>query len=153
MLMQCRALAQEIMDNACQGIGTVKGLCDIATDVTRCDSQNADGWYYLAMACYELGFVKKGLKAIEHAIRLESDSDDLLVMKANLLVSHGYLEEALKCYERAYELNPDDTYYIMAGKACACMGSEIAANQYYRKVKDKALLKEYAVTLSRRKFI
>ena len=153
LLMQCQALAKEIMEDRCHGIDTVKGLFETAEEVTRYDRHNANGWYYLAMANYQLGFVKKGLKAIDRALSLEPEEDDLLVMKANLLVSHGYLEEALKCYEEAHQIQPDDTYYIMAGRACACMGSEIAANQYYRKVKDKKLLKEFEVTLSRRKFI
>ena len=101
--MQCEAIAREIMEDRCPGIETVKGFFELAQNVTRYDSRNVNGWYYLAMANYQLGFVRKGLKAIERALRLEPDGDDLLVMKGNLLVSNGCLEEALRCYEEAYD--------------------------------------------------
>lgn len=152
LLMQCEALAAEIMEDRCPGIGTVKGFYELALDATRYDSSNVNGWYYLAMANYQLGFVKKGLKAIERALKLEPEGDDLLVMKGNLLVSNRSFEEALRCYEAAYELNPDDSYYIMAGRACVCMGNSVAANQYYRRVKDASVLKEFEITLSRKRF-
>lgn len=152
LLMQCEALAREIMEDRCPGIGTVKGFFELAQNVTRCDSKNVNGWYYLAMANYQLGFARKGLKAIERALRLEPDGDDLLVMKGNLLVSNSCFEEALRCYEEAYDINPDESYHIMAGKACMCMGNPAAAEQYYRQVKEPELLGKFEITLNRRKF-
>lgn len=152
LLMQCEAIAREIMEDRCPGIGAVKGFFDLARNVTRYDSKNVNGWYYLAMANYQLGFPKKGLKAIERALGLEPDGDDLLVMKGNLLVSNGCFEEALRCYEEAYDINPDESYHIMAGKACMCMGNPVAAETYYRQVKTPEILKAFGITLSRRKF-
>lgn len=152
LLMQCEALAKEIMEDHCPGIQTVKGFLELAQDAARCDSRNVNAWYYLAMANYQLGFVKKGLKAIERALKLEPDGDDLYIMKGNLLVSNGSLQEALGCYEKAYFCNGDETCFIMAGKACMNMGSPVAARQYFRRVKDKKLLKDFQVTLGRKKF-
>ena len=152
LLMQCEAIAREIMEDRCPGIETVKGFFELAQNVTRYDSRNVNGWYYLAMANYQLGFVRKGLKAIERALRLEPDGDDLLVMKGNLLVSNGCLEEALRCYEEAYDIHPDESYYVMAGKACICMGNPAAADRYYRQVKDPEVLEAFEITLNRRKF-
>ena len=149
---RCEAIAREIMEDRCPGIETVKGFFELAQNVTRYDSRNVNGWYYLAMANYQLGFVRKGLKAIERALRLEPDGDDLLVMKGNLLVSNGCLEEALRCYEEAYDIHPDESYYVMAGKACICMGNPAAADRYYRQVKDPEVLEAFEITLNRRKF-
>lgn len=153
LLRLCEVFAGEIMEDRCSGIGTVKGLRELALEATRYRVSNVNAWYYLAMAEYQLGFIKKGLKAIDRAIRLEPDGDDLMVMKANLLVSDGCLEEALKYYEEACEICPDDSYYIMAGKACACMGNPAAADMYYRKVKDPDILKEFGISLSKKRLL
>ena len=151
LLERCEIFAQEIMDDACAGIGTVKALEVSALEAARYEASNVNAWYYLAMAYYQLGLVKKGLKAIDRAVRLESDADDLLVMKGNLMVSNGCLSEALKCYESAYEICPDDSYYVMAGQACRCMGNRIAADQYYKKVKDNDVLKDFGIQLSKKR--
>ncbi len=153
LLKGCGIFAAEIMEDCCRDIGTVKALGELALSVTRLSAANVNGWYYLAMANYQLGFVRKGLKAIDRAIRLEPDGDDLLVMKGNLLVSNSCFEEALRCYEQAYAINPEDSYYIMAGRACACMGNPVAAEGYYRKVKDPEILKTFEIKIGRRKFI
>lgn len=153
LLKGCEVFASEIMEDRCRDIGTVKALGELALEVTRLAAGNVNGWYYLAMANYQLGFVRKGLKAVDRAIRLEPDGDDLLVMKGNLLVSNSCFEEALHCYEEAYAINPEDSYYIMAGQACACMGNPVAAEGYYRKVKDPEILKAFEIKLNKKKFI
>lgn len=151
LLNLCETLTQEIMNDRCYGIGTVKALVELALEATRLDAKEVNAWYYLAMGYYQLGFVQKGLKAIDRALHMESDADDLFVMKGHLMVSKGCLERALECYENAYQFCPDDTYYIMAGKACGCMGNRIAADQYYRKVKDMEILSDFGITLTKKK--
>ena len=151
LLALCEMFAAEIMEDRCPGIGTVKALEETALEATRLQAGDVNAWYYLAMAYYHLGIVKKGLKAIDRAIRLESDADDLLVMKGNLMVSNGCLEEALNCYESAYEICPDDSYYVMAGQACRCMGNRIAAEQYYKKVSDGAILEAFGIAVGKKK--
>lgn len=151
LLTQCECFAEEIMNDTCTGIGTVKALAEAALAATRLDAVSVNAWYYLAMAYYQAGFVQKGLKAIDRAIRLEPDADDLLIMKGNLMVSKGCFEGALSCYEEAYRIYPEDTYYIMAGKACSCMGNPMAAENYYRKVKDTELLKTFGISLGKKK--
>ncbi len=151
LLELCEIFAQEIMEDQCHGIGTVKALAELSLEATRMEAANVNAWYYHAMANYHLGNVKKGLKAIDRAIRLEPDADDLLVLKGNLMVSNGCLEEALTCYEGAYAIVPDDSYYVMAGQACRCMGNRIAAEQYYKKVKDSDVLEEFGITLGKKR--
>lgn len=153
LLSVCEELALEIMEDRCAGIGTVKSLGELALEATRYDVGNVNAWYYLAMANYQLGFVRKGLKAIDRAIRLESDADDLLVMKGNLMVSNGCLEEALRCYEGAYEIQPDDSYYVLAGRACAYMGNPVAADSYYRKVKDADILGAFGISVGKKRLL
>lgn len=65
LLQRCEVFAAEIMEDRCQGIGTVKALAEAALEVTRLEADNVNGWYYLAMAYYQLGTVRKGLKAID----------------------------------------------------------------------------------------
>ena len=153
LLRLCELFAQEIMEDLCPGIGTVKALEQTALEATRLQTSDVNAWYYLAMAYYHLGLVKKGLKAVDRAIRLEPDADDLLVMKGNLMVSGGCLEEALNCYESAYEICPDDSYYVMAGQACRCMGNRIAAEQYYKKVKDTDILEDFGIVMNKKKML
>ena len=153
LLKGCERLASEIMEDRCQGLGTVKALEELALEATRLSAGNVNGWYYLAMANYQLGFVRKGLKAIDRAVRLEPEADDLLAMKGNLLVSNSCFEEALRCYEDPYAINPEDGYYVMAGRACACMGNPVAAESYYRKVRDPEVLKAFEIKLNKKKFI
>ncbi len=141
----CQMFATEIMEDRCVGIGTVKALYQAAFEATRMMAGSVDSWYYLAFACDQLGFSKKGLKAVDKALRLEPQGDDLLVLKGNLLVGIGCFEEALACYEAAYAITKDDAYQVMAGRACACMGNPIAARQYYKRVKDPEVLAAYSI--------
>ena len=56
-------------------------------------------------------------------------------------------------YEEAYAINPEESYHVMAGRACACMGNPVAAERYYQKVKDPEILKAFEIQLSKKKFI
>lgn len=149
-LTLCQLFASEIMEDRCAGIAAVKALYQSAFEATRIMAGSADGWYYLAFACDQLGFSRKGLKAVDKALRLEPDGDDLLVLKGNLLVEIGCFEEALDCYEKAYAITGDDAYQVMAGRACACMGNTVAARQYYKRVRDPQILAAYGVDGDRR---
>lgn len=144
-LTLCQQFATEIMEDHCEGIGTVKALYQAAFEATRIMAGTVDGWYYLAFACDQLGFSKKGLKAVDKALRLEPEGDDLMVLKGNLLVEIGCFEEALDCYEAAYAIAGDDAYQVMAGRACACMGNPVAARQYYKKVKNPEVLSAFGI--------
>ncbi len=149
-LRLCQLFASEIMEDQCEGIGTVKALYQAAFEATRIMAKAVDGWYYLAFACDQLGFSKKGLKAVDKALRLEPEGDDLMVLKGNLLVEIGCFEEALECYEEAYAITGDDVYQVMAGRACVCMGNPVAARQYYKRVSDPEILAAYGVNIERK---
>lgn len=146
-LALCRFLAETLMTDACEGIGSVKLFYETAKKIVRSDGSQVDGWYYLAMASEQLGFIREGLKAIERALKQEPEGDDLLAMKGNLLTDAGRFEAALECYEKAWKAGGDDEYLVMAGKACEFIGDVDAAYKYYERVPDKELLDAYGVSL------
>lgn len=102
-LQYCESLAEAIMNDECQGIFEIKALELYARELINADRNSADGYYYLAMACYQLGLVKEAMKAIERAIRLEKEASDLKALKANILVSMGHYDAAIELYRLAAE--------------------------------------------------
>ncbi len=143
----CHTLAEKLLADECEGIRPVKQFYETAKKAVRLDASCIDGWYYLAMASEQLGFIHEGLKAIERALKQEPEGDDLLAMKGNLLTDAGQFEAALNCYEAAWKAGGDDNYLIMAGRACEFIGNMDAAYKYYQKVPDKDLLDAYGVSL------
>ncbi len=109
-LLECQKLAADIMDGRCEDLRPMKLLLAYSELAVTYQRQSVDGYYYQAMACHQLGFIKQGLKAIEKAIAIEPDGDDLLVLKGNLLVSYQQLGEAIRMYEEAYEIHPLEEY-------------------------------------------
>ena len=41
----------------------------------------------------------------------------------------------------------------MAGQACRCMGNRIAAEQYYKKVKDTDILEDFGIVMNKKKML
>ncbi len=105
----CESLAGNIMNDNCQGIAEIKALKLYAEEAVRLDKSKADGYYYLALANYQLGFVKDGMKAVERALTIEPEASDINALKANLLVSMGYFDTALELYQKAAQLDDDES--------------------------------------------
>ena len=105
----CGSLAGNIMNDNCQGIAEIKALKLYAEEAVRLDKSKADGYYYLALANYQLGFVKDGMKAVERALTIEPEASDINALKANLLVSRGYFDAALELYQKAAQLDSDES--------------------------------------------
>lgn len=143
----CQQLAQAILGDRCQGLKQVKTLEVYADRAIRANGRLADGYYYSAMAQWQMGFVKKGLKQIEKALQIEPDAGDLYAMKGNLLISLGRFVEAANMYQEAFDISGDETYLILEGRSYFMMGHVDAAANCYSRVKDVALLKTYGIDL------
>lgn len=103
----CENIASAIMNDECQGITEIKALQLYAREAVEADRKASDGYYYLAMADYQLGFVKDGMKAVERALSIEKDAADIMALKANLLVSMGHYDAAIELYEKAMQADSD----------------------------------------------
>ena len=100
------------MNDSCRGIEELAELRVYAKLATERNRGDADGFYYLAMACYQLGFLKDAMKAVEKALRLEPEASDIIAQKAAILVSMGYMDSAKKLFQKAYELSGDESYLV-----------------------------------------
>jgi len=146
-ITKCEMLARNIMEDACKDISEIKGLLEYANLAVLYDKASADGYYYQAMADEQLGFLKKGLKAIEKAISLEEASADLLAQKANLLVIQKRYKEAIHFYEEAYGLDGDEVYLVLTGKVYRLAGNVDMAYKTFQKVTDQDILESYGIHL------
>lgn len=146
-LEKCGQAAEHVMSDKCQDIRELKTMYDYAKQAVLYDRTSADVWYYMAMACEQLGFVKEGLKAVEKAIDIEPDGDDLLVLKGHLLYALKKYDEAAACYQEAVEINPDDGYFLCLGQVRLAQGNVDSAYKAYKKVSDKEILNECGINL------
>lgn len=111
-IVHCEELAAAIMNDSCRGIEELAELRAYAKQATERNRGDADGFYYLAMACYQLGFLKDAMKAVEKALRLEPEASDIIAQKAAILVSMGYMDSAKELFQKAYELSSDESYLV-----------------------------------------
>lgn len=143
----CERLAERLMNDSCRDIREIKELEAYAQMASVLDGKKADGYYYLAMAGHQLGKVKKGIKAIERALKLESEAADLMAMKGNLLLSLGYAETAADWYHQAWLSEGDEDYLLLEGRAWLFKGQMDRAIECFKKVSDKAMLQEAGINL------
>lgn len=144
---KCTRLAQNLMGDNCKDIREIKALETYAQQASILNSRAADGYYYLAMASHQLGQVKKGIKAVEKALKLEPEASDILAMKGNLLVSMGYTEEAAELFHRAWQTEGDEDYLILEGRAWMFKGQMDRAIQCFKQVSGKQALQEAGINL------
>lgn len=144
---QCAKTALRVMNDECKDIRELKTMYDYAKQALVYDRNSTDGWYYMAMACEQLGFVKEGLKAIEKALSAEADGDDLMVLKGHLLYALKKYDEAAACYREAIEICPEDGYRMCLGQAYLAAGNMDAAYKAYKNVSDKSVLEAAGVNL------
>jgi len=144
---KCGEYAGKVMSDQCRDIRELKTMYHYAKAALKYDSKCVDGLYYLAMACEQLGFVKEGFKAIEKALLMEPDGDDLLALKGHLLFSSGKYEAAAQKYQEAYEIQPLDGYLMCTGQAWFALGNVDQAYKAYQKVSDKKLLEDSGINL------
>lgn len=111
-ILHCEALAAAVMEDSCGGIEELVELRAYAKAATQMNSSEADGFYYLAMASYHLGFQKEAMKAVERALRLEPKAADIIAQKAAILVSMGHEAAARELFQEAYERSGDEVYLV-----------------------------------------
>lgn len=111
-ILHCEELAAAIMTDSCSGIEELAELRAYAKKATELDRTDADGFYYLAMASYQLGFLKDAMKAVERALKMEPEAPDIIAQKAAILVSMGHMDSAKELFQKAYELSGDESYLV-----------------------------------------
>ena len=109
--------------------------------------KNTDGFYYLAMADYHLGFIKEAIKAVEKALKLEPEASDIIALKAQILTSMKYYDEAVRLFQNAYEISGDKAYLILKGKTFLMEGYMDKAYAVFEEIEDKELLEDFGVHL------
>ncbi|MEI3339735.1 MAG: hypothetical protein V8R80_07125 [Eubacterium sp.] len=110
------------MNDECQGIGEIKALEQYAKKAVSLNGKDADGYYYLAMACWQLGFRKGWHEGHQKAEQMEPEAADILAQKAALLVSMGHVIPGAELYEEAASRSREEEYLLMAEEPGACVG-------------------------------
>lgn len=144
---KCSDLAQQIMSDACEDIRAMKSLEAYASRAVTLSGRAADGHYYLAMACYQLGKVKAGMKAVERALRIEPDAADIIALKGNLLISMQYISEGAAHFHEAWQISGDEDYLIEEGRAYMLAGQMDKAVACLKQVKDVSRLEAAGIRL------
>lgn len=143
----CMELAGAIMNNTCQGIEEIKALEQYAQIAERLMKNNADGYYYHAMACHQLGFLKEGMKAIEKALQLEPEAADIVAQKAYLLFGMGYYEEGARLFHSAYDLSKEDEYLLLEGRLWLITGQLNRAAEIFCQIENEEILSESDISM------
>ena len=146
-LERCTYYAKRLMEDHCPDIREPKTMLLYARKAVIYSRDSVDAWYYQAMACEQLGFVKDGLKAIEKALAMEPDADDLMALKGHLLFEKKDYQAAAECYEVAWQNQPLDAYLIHLGQTWFAAGNVDAAYKAFKRVQDKTLLEEHGINL------
>lgn len=143
----CEEYAGRLMNNNCLGIAEIKLLQLYSKQAVAGNVKNTDGFYYLAMADYHLGFVKEAIKAAEKALKLEPEASDIIALKAQILTSMKYYDEAVRLFQNAYEISGDKAYLILKGKTFLMEGYMDKAYAVFEEIEDKELLEDFGVHL------
>ncbi len=144
---RCAYLAEQMMSDGCQDIREIKEMELCAQQASVLNGKAADGYYYLAMACHQLGKVKTGMKAVEKALKLEPEAADIMAMKANLLVSMGHGEAAAELFHRAWLEDGDEDYLLLEGRAWMFTGKADKAMACFKQISNKDALLEAGINL------
>ena len=144
---KCMELAERLMGDDCRDIREIKALEAYGQQASILNGRAADGYYYLAMACHQLGQVKKGMKAIEKALKMEPEASDILAMKGNLLVSMGHVDAAAELFHRAWQAEGDEDYLLLEGRAWLFKGQMDRAIQCFKQISNKQALSDAGINL------
>ena len=144
---RCSQIAEALMSDECQDIRQIKEMQICAQKAASLRRNDADGHYYLAMASYHLGQVKKAAKAIGRAQALEPDAADIMALKASILVSMGHIPDAAKLFHEAWLEDADEDYLIMEGRTYMNAGQMDQAHACFKKVSDEELLAANGINL------
>ena len=144
---RCSELAGALMSDECADIREIKELLLCAEKAASLRRNDPDGHYYLAMACYHLGQVKKAAKAVGKALALEPDASDIMALKASILVSMGHIPQAADLFHAAWLEEGDEDYLIMEGRTYMNAGQMDKAHACFKKVSDEQLLEANGINL------
>ncbi len=144
---RCSEYAEQIMTDACEDVRGIKALEAYAQQAVTLSGRSADGHYYLAMACYQLGKAKAGMKAVEKALRIEPDAADIIALKGSLLVSMGYAGEGAGHFHEAWQISGDEDYLIEEGRVYLFEGQVDKAVATLKQVSDQKLLEDAGIHL------
>ncbi len=144
---RCSELAMDLMDDKCEDIRGIKALEAYARQAVTLSGRQADGHYYLAMALYQLGKAKSGVKAVEKALAIEPDAADIIALKGNLLVSMGYADEGAAHLHEAWQISEDEDYLLQEGRIYMFAGRMDKAVECLKKISDPAILEEAGIKL------
>lgn len=143
----CAEWAGLVAAEKCQDIRDLKTLEIYARRLAEIDRGDSDGYYYLALADYHLGFTKDGIKQINKALRLEPEASDLIALKGLLLVSRGYAADGAALLHEAFAKSGYELYHFMEGRAYMMAGKLDLAYDCFKQIKEESLQGEAAVKL------
>lgn len=146
-ISQCELYAGALMENRIRDIRDILLLKAYGEEAVRYGARNTDGYYYLAMADYQLGLIKDGLKAINKALTLEPEAADLMAVKAQLLCAFGHYTESAELFHKAYEDASEEDYLLEEGRVWMLAGQVEQGYHCFEQITDKELLAAAGIEL------
>lgn len=116
--LERRQHLQQLCDEACYLInhGDAERAVPILREITNDDPEWYEAWFWLGLACRELEMLDDGIRAFDHAIGLDPESQFAHHELASLLARKGEREAAEGFWRKAMELDSEETW-IMASLA------------------------------------
>lgn len=116
--LERRQHLQQLCDEACYLLnhGDAERAVPILREITNDDPQWYEAWFWLGLACRELEMLDDGIRAFDHAVELDPESQFAHHELASLLARKGEREAAEGFWRKAMELDPEETW-IMASLA------------------------------------
>lgn len=146
-LAECERLATDLMSEGCAGLPDIKRLEICGRQASMLNGHQADGFYYEAMADEQMGRIRSGMKAVERALRIEPDGEDIMALKGQLLVGMGKPDAAAQWFHKAWYESGDDDYLLLEGRAWLLEEQPDHALDCFRKVTDQSVLDAAGINL------
>lgn len=146
-IRRCEESALLLMQDKLGGIRDIKELLAYADQAVLTEGKDPDGYYYQAMAYYNLGKMKKAVSAVNKAIEKENDAPEFIALKGCILAGMNYHDAGADLLNEAYMISGDDDYLIEEGRVWMLKGRMDKAYKCFKSIKDKDLLKECGIDL------
>lgn len=142
---QCSDTAERILSNECTGISEICAMAAYARQAELFGRAQADPYYYEAMAEYQLGNTHRAMKAVNNALKLEPDGNDIKALKACILYSMGYGLEGAQLMDEVWLEEGDEVYLLNEGRMLLYSHHAAEAFECFARIGDSTIREELGI--------
>ena len=146
-IRKCEELALSLMQDMISSIKDIKELLAYADQAVITDGHDPDGYYYQAMAYYNLGKMKKAVSSVNKALDREDDAGEFIALKGCILAGMDHHAEGAALLHEAFMISGDEDYLIEEGRVWMLKGQMDKAYDCFKSIKDKDRLSECGIDI------